>query len=277
MRTTLVHSLPRGDRVTDSPQPPKVNGLSYQVEGPGGGLRGRERRAGGERPRGGQHRSGDPCRAPPEGSALPRLLRNAQQAWVSLAASPGAIPEPFSAVERTEKRGTQQTGYCGGGGPAVRNLRGVGTSGRRPGRTSGALRSALMALGLGLKEAAVQELGTISCVSRSSFPSSSLPLLFCESPFLSFIFFSHSPQMHTGRPRALVPTHRHTHVHIHVIEMTLAELGRAGTIRAITCAHARRPLSRSWWTGAGRISIARKLVRNTQSQALPDLLRQHRN
>lgn len=98
---------------------------------------------------------------------------------------------------------------------------------------------------------------------------------------MSFIFFSQSPQMHTARPRALVPTypptHTHTHVHIYVIEMTLARLGRAGTIGGTTCAHPLLPLSRSWWSGTHRISIARKLVRNTQSQALPDPVRQHRN
>ena len=101
---------------------------------------------------------------------------------------------------RTQKRGTQQTGHRVG--RAGRNLRRVGTSGRRPGRAR-ALRGALMAVGLGLKEAAVQELGMISCVSRSSFPSSSRPLRFCVSLAVLYIF-SHSPHMHTVRPRKLV-------------------------------------------------------------------------
>ena len=78
-------------------------------------------------------------------------------------------------------------------------------------------------------------------------------------------------------PHTHTHTHTHTHVHIYVIEMTLAELGRAGTIGGTTCTHPLLPLSRSWWSGARRISIGRKLVINTQSQALPDPVRQHPN
>ena len=148
MRTTLVHSLSRGERVTDSPQPPKANVLSYQVRGPGGGLKRRERPAGVERPGGlvGASPAGPLQRPEP----FPRLLRKAQPAWVSLAAS------PHSRRWSAQRSGGPSWLSWGAGRPQPP----PGEDQRAaPRENLRALRTALMALGLGLKEAAVQEPG----------------------------------------------------------------------------------------------------------------------
>ena len=94
----------------------------------------------------------DPGRSPPEARALPPawLLRKAQPAWVSLAASP-----------HSRRWSAQRSG-----GPSWLS-RGAGRPQPPPGEDQRAaprenlraLGTALMALGLGLKETAVQEPG----------------------------------------------------------------------------------------------------------------------
>lgn len=189
---------------------------------------------------GGQHRSGDPNRAPPAGRALPPASPE-RPAGVGL---PSRVSPPRS-PSRSRRWSTETSGgpsklAIAWGRPSATSA-GWGPAGGAQGEPE-ALRGALTAVGLGLKKAAAQELGMISCVSRSSFPSSSRPLRFCESPFLSFIFFFSFPS-HAYSAPAQACIHRLTpaprHIHRHVIEMTLAELGRAGTIGWTTWAHTR--------------------------------------
>lgn len=153
MRTTLVHSLSRGERVTDSPQPPQGKRVILSsarawrwAQEKGEACGGREARG----PRGGQHRSGIPAGPLQRPEPFPRLLRKAQPAWVSLAAS------PHSRRWSAQRSGGPSWLSWGAGRPQPP----PGEDQRAaPRENLRALRTALMALGLGLKEAAVQEPG----------------------------------------------------------------------------------------------------------------------